>query len=76
VVAAPQHCLFGLLASLVRAQGCHRGVVKGDDALAAGGLGRAPQADYLLGEIADNLKGVTPLSPTFSINPENWYFVK
>ncbi|HEY2127360.1 MAG TPA: hypothetical protein VGH77_09250, partial [Streptosporangiaceae bacterium] len=29
-----------------------------------------------LTEIADNLKGVTPQSPTLSITPENWYFVK
>lgn len=29
-----------------------------------------------LTEIADNLKGVTPQSPTYTINPENWYFVK
>jgi peptide/nickel transport system substrate-binding protein len=35
-----------------------------------------PQADNQLSEIADNLKGVTPLSATGSINPENWYFVK
>jgi peptide/nickel transport system substrate-binding protein len=35
-----------------------------------------PQADYQLNEIADNLKGVTPVSPTLSITPENWYFVK
>ena len=35
-----------------------------------------PQADYQLNEIANNLKGVTPLSPTLSITPENWYFVK
>jgi peptide/nickel transport system substrate-binding protein len=35
-----------------------------------------PQTDNQLSEIADNLKGVTPLSPTGSINPENWYFVK
>jgi peptide/nickel transport system substrate-binding protein len=35
-----------------------------------------PNADYQLSEVADNLKGVTPLSPTLSINPENWYFVK
>jgi hypothetical protein len=27
-------------------------------------------------EIASNLKGVTPVSPTLSITPENWYFVK
>ena len=35
-----------------------------------------PNADYQLTEIASNLKGVTPQSPTLSINPENWYFVK
>jgi peptide/nickel transport system substrate-binding protein len=35
-----------------------------------------PQADYQLNEIANDLKGVLPLSPTLSINPENWYFVK
>ncbi len=35
-----------------------------------------PNADYQLTEVADNLKGVTPQSPTLSINPENWYFVK
>jgi peptide/nickel transport system substrate-binding protein len=35
-----------------------------------------PEADYQLNEIADNLDGVTPLSSTLSINPENWYFVK
>jgi len=35
-----------------------------------------PNADYQLTEIADNLKGVTPQSPTLSINPENWYFVR
>ncbi len=29
-----------------------------------------------LTEIADNLKGATPQSPTDAINPENWYFVK
>ena len=29
-----------------------------------------------LTEIAGNLKGVTPQSPTYAINPENWYFVK
>jgi len=34
-----------------------------------------PQADCQLNEIATNLKGVYPLSPTLSINPENWYFV-
>ena len=35
-----------------------------------------PNADYQLTEVADNLEGVTPQSPTLSINPENWYFVK
>ena len=35
------------------------------------------QPNYVaLTEIADNLKGVTPQSPTNTINPENWYFVK
>jgi peptide/nickel transport system substrate-binding protein len=33
-------------------------------------------APYLIAEIANNLKGVTPESTTLSINPENWYFVK
>ncbi len=35
-----------------------------------------PNADYQLNEIANNLKGATPLSPTLNITPENWYFVK
>jgi peptide/nickel transport system substrate-binding protein len=35
-----------------------------------------PNADYQLTEIADNLKGVTPMSTTLNITPENWYFVK
>jgi peptide/nickel transport system substrate-binding protein len=35
-----------------------------------------PNANYQLNEIANNLKGATPLSPTLAINPENWYFVK
>jgi peptide/nickel transport system substrate-binding protein len=35
-----------------------------------------PEADYQLTEVAGDLKGVTPQSPTLSINPENWYFVK
>jgi peptide/nickel transport system substrate-binding protein len=35
-----------------------------------------PSADYQLTEVADNLKDVTPQSPTLSITPENWYFVK
>ena len=35
-----------------------------------------PNGAYALTEIADNLNGVTPQSPTLSINPENWYFTK
>jgi peptide/nickel transport system substrate-binding protein len=35
-----------------------------------------PNGAYQLTEIVNNLKGVTPQSPTLSINPENWYFVK
>jgi peptide/nickel transport system substrate-binding protein len=35
-----------------------------------------PNADNQLNEIASKLKGATPMSPTLSINPENWYFVK
>ena len=35
-----------------------------------------PNADYQLTEVADNLKGVTPQSPTLDITPENWYYVK
>jgi peptide/nickel transport system substrate-binding protein len=35
-----------------------------------------PNADYQLTEVANNLQGVGPQSPTLSINPENWYFVK
>ena len=35
-----------------------------------------PEADYQLTEVAGDLKGVTPQSPTLSVNPENWYFVK
>jgi peptide/nickel transport system substrate-binding protein len=35
-----------------------------------------PEGDFQLNEIASNLKGATPLSPTLSIDPENWYFVK
>jgi peptide/nickel transport system substrate-binding protein len=35
-----------------------------------------PQADCQCSEIANNLKGAYPLSPTLSINPEDWYFVK
>jgi peptide/nickel transport system substrate-binding protein len=36
----------------------------------------APQAAYVLTEIANNLRGYLPQSPTLSITPENWYFVK
>jgi len=36
----------------------------------------APQADRQVNEMANNLRGAYPLSPTLSINPENWYFVK
>jgi peptide/nickel transport system substrate-binding protein len=35
-----------------------------------------PDADYQLTEVTDNLRGVMPQSPTLSINPENWYYVK
>jgi peptide/nickel transport system substrate-binding protein len=35
-----------------------------------------PNADYQVTEIANNLKGVTPQSPTLSLTPEYWYFVK
>ncbi len=35
-----------------------------------------PNADYQLTEVSGNLRGATPQSPTLSINPENWYFVK
>lgn len=34
-----------------------------------------PDGAYSLTEVADNLRGVTPQSPTLSITPENWYFV-
>jgi peptide/nickel transport system substrate-binding protein len=33
-------------------------------------------APYLVAEIANNLKGATPMSSTLSLNPENWYYVK
>jgi hypothetical protein len=29
-----------------------------------------------IAEAANNLKGVTPMSTTLTINPENWYYVK
>jgi peptide/nickel transport system substrate-binding protein len=35
-----------------------------------------PSAEYQLTEVAGNLKGVTPQSPTLDITPEDWYFVK
>jgi peptide/nickel transport system substrate-binding protein len=35
-----------------------------------------PSAEYQLTEVADNLKGVTPQSPTLDITPEDWYFTK
>jgi peptide/nickel transport system substrate-binding protein len=35
-----------------------------------------PNADYQLNEIANNLKGATPVSPTLNITPEDWYFTK
>jgi peptide/nickel transport system substrate-binding protein len=35
-----------------------------------------PNGAYTLSEIANNLKGVTPQSPTLTFTPENWYFVK
>jgi peptide/nickel transport system substrate-binding protein len=35
-----------------------------------------PDADYQLTEVTDNLRGVTPQSPTLSITPEDWYYVK
>ena len=35
-----------------------------------------PNAAYTLTEVANNLQGVLPQSPTLSITPENWYFTK
>ena len=35
-----------------------------------------PNSAYALTEVANNLKGALPQSPTLYINPENWYFVK
>ena len=35
-----------------------------------------PNGVYTLTEIVNNLKGVTPQSPTLGFNPENWYFTK
>jgi hypothetical protein len=34
-----------------------------------------PNGAYQLNEIANNLRGATPLNPSLNINPENWYFV-
>ncbi len=35
-----------------------------------------PNAAYTLTEVSNNLKGYFPQSPTLSITPEDWYFVK
>jgi peptide/nickel transport system substrate-binding protein len=35
-----------------------------------------PNAAFTLTEVANNLKGYFPQSPTLSITPENWYFVR
>jgi peptide/nickel transport system substrate-binding protein len=35
-----------------------------------------PNAAYTLTEVANDLKGYFPQSPTLSITPENWYFAK
>jgi peptide/nickel transport system substrate-binding protein len=35
-----------------------------------------PNADYQLTEVANNLKGVSPQSPTLDLTPESWYYVK
>jgi peptide/nickel transport system substrate-binding protein len=35
-----------------------------------------PLTAFTLTEVANNLKGALPQSPTLSINPEDWYFVK
>ena len=35
-----------------------------------------PNAAFTLTEVANNLKGVLPQSPTLSLTPESWYFVK
>lgn len=48
---------------------CHRGM-----ATPGGGWSFGP--DCQLNEIASHLEGAAPLSPTLSINPENWYFAK
>jgi peptide/nickel transport system substrate-binding protein len=35
-----------------------------------------PNAPYLISEVTNNLKGVSPQSTTLNLNPENWYYVK
>jgi hypothetical protein len=35
-----------------------------------------PNAPYLISEVTDNLKGVSPQTTTLNLNPENWYYVK
>jgi peptide/nickel transport system substrate-binding protein len=35
-----------------------------------------PNGAYSLTEVTNNLKGVTPQSPTLNITPESWYFTK
>jgi len=35
-----------------------------------------PNAAYMVNEIKDNLKGVTPEQPTLNLVPEDWYYVK
>jgi peptide/nickel transport system substrate-binding protein len=35
-----------------------------------------PNGAYSLTEVSTSLRGALPQSPTLSINPENWYFVK
>ena len=34
-----------------------------------------PNAAYMVNEIKDNLKGVTPQQPTLNLVPEDWYYV-
>jgi hypothetical protein len=34
-----------------------------------------PNSGYTLTEFADSLEGVTPQRPTFTFDPENWYYV-
>jgi peptide/nickel transport system substrate-binding protein len=35
-----------------------------------------PNGAYQLNEVSNSLRGALPLSPTLTINPEAWYFVK